>query len=59
MNNTGNTIQKSLQKRQDAIIRHVERKKAFLIRKEEMIRDIEEARIIWINTMEQLPQSDF
>lgn len=59
MNNTENMIQKSLQKRQEAIIKHVVRKKAFLIRKEQIIKDIEEARLIWKNTMEQLPQSDF
>ncbi len=59
MNNTWNGIQKSLQKRQVAILKHVVRKKAFLIRKDQIIKDIEEARMIWINTMEQLPQSEF
>ncbi|MDA3817421.1 MAG: hypothetical protein PF486_08590 [Prolixibacteraceae bacterium] len=59
MNNIGNTIQRSLTKRQEAIATHLNRKKAFLARKEQMIKDIEEARLIWKNTMEQLHKSDF
>jgi hypothetical protein len=59
MNVTGNTIMKSLQKRQDAMLKHVARQEAFLIRKELMIKDIEEARNIWIKTMEQLPKTEF
>lgn len=59
MNNTGNAIRESLQKRQEAIIKHVVRKKAFLTLNEQMKRDIEEARLIWIKTLEQLPKSEF
>lgn len=59
MDDTGNTITQSLQKRQEAMLRHVARKEAFLIRKEQMIKEIEEARMIWKNTMEQLHQSEF
>ena len=59
MNVTGNTIMKSLQKRQEAMLKHVARKKAFLARKELMIKDIEEAGNIWIKTMEQLPKREF
>ena len=57
--NTGNTILKSLQKRQEAVHKHVAHKEAFLIRKEQMIKDIEEAREIWANTLEQLPKQEF
>jgi len=59
MSDTGNTILKSLQKRQEAMLKHVARKEAFRIRKEQMIKDIEEAGTIWKNTMEQLHQSEF
>ena len=59
MNITGNTIMKSLQKRQEAMLKHVARKEAFLIKKELMIKDIEKARTIWIKTMEQLPKTEF
>ena len=59
MNDTGNTIRKSLEKRQEAILKHTRRKEAFLIRKEQMIKDMEEARIIWKNLMDQLPHSEF
>jgi hypothetical protein len=59
MTNTGNSIRESLQKRQEAIIKHVTRKRAFLTLNEQMKRDIEEARLIWIKTLEQLPKSEF
>jgi hypothetical protein len=59
MDSTGNTILKSLQKRQEAVLKHVARKKDFLIRKEQTIKDIEEARTIWIKTMEQLSKTEF
>ncbi|MEI6276443.1 MAG: hypothetical protein WCP08_10660 [Prolixibacteraceae bacterium] len=59
MDTSANTIRKSLQKRQEAILAHVERKKAFLIRQEEMKKEIEEARKIWEKTMEQLPKLEF
>jgi len=41
------------------MLKHVARKEAFRIRKEQMIKDIEEAGTIWKNTMEQLHQSEF
>jgi hypothetical protein len=42
----GNTILKSLEKRQEAMLKHVARKEAFLIRKKQMTKDIAEARNI-------------
>jgi hypothetical protein len=55
----GNTILKSLEKRQEAMLKHVARKEAFLIRKKQMTKDIAEARNIWIKTMEQLHKTEF
>jgi len=49
----------SLNKRQNALNRFKARKKAFLIDKAEIIKEIEEAREIWKTTMAQLPDSDF
>jgi hypothetical protein len=59
MNNTGNTIRDSLKKRQEAILKHIERKKAFLERKEQMLKEMQEARLIWKNLMDQLPHTEF
>jgi hypothetical protein len=59
MKNAGNNIRKSLLKRQEAIARHIARKETFLIAKEQMIKDIEQARTIWKNTLDQLPKSEF
>ncbi|HBZ66684.1 MAG TPA: hypothetical protein DEO70_07590 [Bacteroidales bacterium] len=57
--NTGNIVLKSLQKRQEAMLKHVARRDAFLIRKDQLIKDIEEAREIWANTLNQLPKQEF
>jgi len=59
MNNVGNNIRKSLLKRQEALNRHKARKEAFLLAKEQIIKDIEEARNIWKSTVDQLPGHDF
>jgi type II secretory pathway component PulJ len=59
MNIAGNTILKSLQKRQEAMLKHVARQEAFQMRKKQMINDIEEARTIWIETLKQLPKKEF
>jgi len=55
MDNVGFTIRKSLLKRQEAINKFKARKQAFSIAKEQIIKDIEEAKEIWVNTVEQLP----
>jgi hypothetical protein len=59
MSNAENNIRKSLLKRQEAMQKHVARQEDFLIRKEQMIKDIEQARTYWKNTMGQLPKSEF
>ena len=50
MKNFTTGIKKGLQKRQEAIDRFKASREAFMIAKEEIIKDIEEARAIWINT---------
>ncbi len=59
MTNVGNTIRKSLEKRQAALHAFKARKEAFLLRKEQITKDIEEARTIWKHTLEQLPAQEF
>ena len=59
MNNPGNNIRNSLLKRQEALNRFKTRKEAFLIAKEQITKDIEEARTIWKTTLEQLPNQPF
>ena len=59
MENPGSMIMKSLMKRQDALIRSEARREAFLLRQEEIRKDIEEVRAIWKQTMEKLPSQEF
>jgi hypothetical protein len=59
MNNAGNNIRKSLLKRQKALDKFKVRKENFLLAKEKIIKDIEEARSIWRKTMEQIPNQPF
>jgi len=59
MDNVGNNIRKSLLKRQDALNGYRARKKAFSLAKEQIIKDIEEAREMWGNTVDQLPDKEF
>jgi len=59
MNNAGNNIRKSLLKRQEALNRFKTRKEAFLLAKEQITKDIEEARDIWKNTVDHLPDQEF
>jgi hypothetical protein len=58
-NNTLAQIRKSLLKKQEALVKSQARKEAFLLPKKQITHDIEEARIIWRNTMEQLPNHEF
>lgn len=58
-NNTLTNIRKSLQKRQEALDKFQARKEAFLLAKKQITQDIEEARIIWRSTMDQLPNHEF
>lgn len=59
MSNTGDNIRKSLLKRQEALDRFNVKKESFLQTREKTINDIEEARKILANTMEQLPKNHF
>ena len=46
-------------KRQEAINKFKARKEDFLLAKEQIRKDIEEARDIWENTLELLPKQEF
>lgn len=59
MYNTGDKIRSGLQKRLEAMSRFNARKEEYEKTRERIILDIEEARIIWKKTMEQLPQREF
>ena len=59
MKNAGDSIKRSIQKRQEAIERFQAKRIEFLIAKEQITKDIEEARIIWQNTLKQLPVRTF
>ena len=59
MNNAGNTIRKSIIKRQEAMERFQQKKKEFLLAQEQITKDIAEAREIWKTTLDQLPPQPF
>jgi len=49
----------SLVKRQNAINKFKASREAFLLKKEQITKDIEEARSIWEKTLDQLPKQEF
>lgn len=55
----GKSLRSSLQKRQEALQGFKARKEAFLKAKEEIKAEIEQAKILWKNTMTQLRDHDF
>jgi len=59
MDNAINNMRKGLLKRLEAMAKHQARKEDFVNKREMIIQDIEEARTIWIKTMEQLPKTEF
>jgi hypothetical protein len=59
MTNTEENIRKSLIKRQKAIDNFMAHKQAFTATRNQIIKDIDEARTIWKNTMDQLPEKEF
>jgi len=59
MDNIGNNIRRSLQKRQEAIDKFKVRLESFLQTKEQITKDIEEAGDIWRDTLKQLPKREF
>jgi hypothetical protein len=59
MTNAGNSIRNSIIKRREAIEKFQARKREFLIMREQITNDIEEARTIWKTTLEQIPKQPF
>jgi len=59
MDNTLNKIRKSFLKRQDAINSYNAQKKAFFISKEQIIKDLKEAKSIWTETKCILHKTEF
>ena len=59
MKNVGTNIKRSLLKQQEALERFKSRREDFLIAKELIIKEIEEAGKIWKNTLIQLPKKEF
>ena len=55
MNNPGDTIRRSLLKRQDALNKFKAKNEAFFMAKKQILKEIEEAKTIWERTIEQLP----
>jgi hypothetical protein len=59
MHNISDKLRISLLKRQEALNKFIARKEAFLLSKEQIKKDIEEARTLWKTTLEQLPEPPF
>jgi hypothetical protein len=59
MKNKRNNFSGSLQKRIDEIAKLNARRREVVKKREGIIADIEEARKIWIDTMAQLPKTEF
>ena len=59
MKNITAKIHNSLLKREEAINRYNARREAFLAAKEQITGEFEEARKIWLETLEQLPLQEF
>lgn len=59
MDNACNNIRMSLLKRQNALNKFKASREAFVLKKEQIAKDIEEARNIWEKTLEQLPKQEF
>jgi hypothetical protein len=59
MGKNGEAIKRSIIKRQEALERFQAKRREFLITKEQITKDIEEARIIWNETLKQIPRQPF
>ena len=59
MKNVGDKIKTALHKRMEAMAKHSTRHQEFVKSREMILHEIEEARNIWIKTMDQLPKHDF
>ena len=59
MNTVPDKIKISLQKRQEALDKFTARRNAFFIEKEQIVKEIDEARTIWEATIAQMPNHPF
>ncbi len=59
MKDVGTKVMNGLLKRQLALDRFKAKKEAFFLKREQLRKDIEEARIIWEKTLKQLPEQPF
>ncbi len=59
MKNVGANIKRSMAKQQEAMAKFQAKKIEFLIAKEQITRDIKEARQIWMKALEQMPNLPF
>ncbi len=59
MKNVGANIKRSMAKQQEAMVKFQTKRMEFLIAKEQITRDIDEARQIWKTTLEQMPNLPF
>ena len=59
MENAVDNIRRGLLKREKALENYLGGKSAFLLDKEKIINEIEEARTIWKDALERLPEQEF
>ncbi|MCF8347565.1 MAG: hypothetical protein K9G61_02010 [Bacteroidales bacterium] len=59
MKDVGVNLKRSLHKRQEALSRYVKRKEEFLLAKEQIMNEIEEAAKTWKTTLEQMSNREF
>jgi hypothetical protein len=59
MKNIGNIISRSIIKQQEALERFQTIKRDYFFTRDQIRKDIEEAKKIWRNTLEQLPKQEF
>jgi hypothetical protein len=59
MNNAGESIKRSIARRQEALEKFQAKKREFMIIKEQITKDIEEARTLWHKTLKELPEQPF
>jgi hypothetical protein len=57
MTNLGETIRYSLLKRQAALYKFKAMNAAFFIKKREILKEIEEAKVVWERVIKQLPNN--
>ena len=59
MTKIGDALRMSLQKREVALNKYKIQKEEYLQKRKEILKDIEEARALWIETISKLPNPDF